>query len=70
MNVAKGIRTAFEASEMSLTEFARRAGVKPQTAHGWVNGTHGVKPKRLRRVAKVLGVSLADLGVTLEGMLS
>jgi transcriptional regulator with XRE-family HTH domain len=61
MNLSKGIRGAFEASGMNLTQFARRAGVRISTAHGWVNGTHGVKLTRLPRVAKVLGTTVAEL---------
>lgn len=61
MNVAKGIQKAFEASGMNLTEFAKRAGVPLSTAHGWVYGTHGVRLKRLPRIAKALGTTVAEL---------
>lgn len=44
-----------------MTQFAKRAGAKTSTAHGWVNGTHGVKMKRLPKVARALGVSIAEL---------
>jgi transcriptional regulator with XRE-family HTH domain len=61
MNVQKGIARAFEASGMNLTEFAKKAGATVTTAHGWINGTHGVKMKRLPKIAKALGVSVAEL---------
>jgi transcriptional regulator with XRE-family HTH domain len=64
MHVAKGIRgirRAFDASGMNLTEFAKRSGVTIQTAHGWVHGTHGVKLRRLPRLARVLGTTVAEL---------
>lgn len=61
MNVAKGVTRAFEASGMSLTEFAKRARVPLSTAHGWVHGTHGIRTKKLPRIARVLGVTVPEL---------
>jgi len=56
-----GVRRAFDASGLKLSEFAKRCGAKVPTAHGWVNCTHGVKHKRLAKIAKVLGVTVAEL---------
>ena len=46
---------------MNLTQFAKKMKVRPSTAHGWVKGTHGVKHKRLAKIAKALGTTVAEL---------
>ncbi len=61
MNVAKTMREAFEATGLSLTEFAKRVGVRVETAHGWINGNHGVRLSRLPRIAKILKTTVAKL---------
>ncbi len=61
MNVAKSMREAFEASGLSLTEFARLAGVRVETAHGWINGRHGVRVSRLPRIASILKTTASRL---------
>lgn len=56
-----GVRRAYAASGLKLSAFARLMGVGLSTAHGWVNCTHGVKHKRLAKIAKTLGTTVAEL---------
>jgi transcriptional regulator with XRE-family HTH domain len=61
MNVGRGIRKAFEASGLNLTQFAKKAGVPLSTAHGWLNATHGIRLHKLPKIAKALGTTVAEL---------
>jgi len=56
-----GVKRAFDASGLRLSEFAKRVGVPLSTAHGWVNCTHGVKHHRLPKIAKALKTTIAEL---------
>lgn len=46
---------------MTLAQFAARVGVPSSTAHGWVHGTHGIKPKWFRAIAEALELDVAEL---------
>lgn len=61
MTLAKAIKKAFDASDLSIAKFAEKVGVSTSTAHGWLHGTHGIKPDKLAGVATVLGLEVADL---------
>lgn len=63
------LQKAFNASGMSLAEFAKKvadkAGEKKppttSTAHGWLHGTHGIKPKWLKPIAETLSLDVGEL---------
>jgi len=61
MSLAKALKRAFDASELSIAKFAERVGVSTSTAHGWLHGTHGIKADKLPAVARALNVDVAEL---------
>lgn len=61
MTLAKAIKKAFDASDLSIAKFAEKVGVATSTAHGWIHGTHGIKPDKLPAVAQVLALDVAEL---------
>lgn len=61
MNLPKALARAREAKGLSQVELAKRLRVSKGTVGGWENGSHGIRTKRLRDIAKILGVELDEL---------
>lgn len=61
MKLPKALARAREAKGLSQVELAQKLGVSPGTVGGWENGTHGIRLKRLRAVAKALEIDVAEL---------
>ena len=59
--LGKRLASARAAADLSLSEFARRVGVKPPTACGWESGRYSPTIDRVPRIAEVLGVGVSDL---------
>lgn len=52
---------ARENAGLSQADLAEKLKVAPSTIAGWELGTHSIRVKRLKQVAKVLNVPAADL---------
>ena len=63
------LQRAFDKSGLTFEEFAQKVGARTDdrrapsasTAHGWVKGTHGIKPKWLRPIAEALDLEVTEL---------
>ena len=61
MHVAKRIKAAYKRSGLNYREFASLLGVSVSTAYNWVHGKQSARVVMLPRIARVLGVTPADL---------
>lgn len=61
MKVGKAIAKAREARGLSQAELAKRLKVTAGTVAGWETGRHNIRAGRLRTVARVLDVPVAEL---------
>lgn len=61
MTAPRTLRDLLVDREWSVTEFGDRCGVTRVTASTWVNGKFAPRDHMLKRVAKVLGLSVDGL---------
>lgn len=61
MSLAKKIRERRKALELHQYELAAKLGVSQSTVADWENGVQSPRSGRLKKIAKVLHVPLADL---------
>lgn len=61
MKLAKVLVKAREDAGLSQADLAERLKVAPSTIAGWELGTHSIRGKRLKQVAKVLNIPAAEL---------
>lgn len=61
MNVARHIKRARKARKWNQAELARQMEVSRSTVKAWEEGGPGPKLDDLPEIARVLGVSVADL---------
>lgn len=62
MDIHQKLKSARERARLSQSDLARKLGVKPQSVQQW-EAPNGTAPsrKRLEEVAKILGVTVAEL---------
>lgn len=61
MKLADNIKNLCDDQGLSIAKLARKAGVPAQTIHNWTTGRRSVDPEQVRKVAKVLEVSIYEL---------
>lgn len=61
MKLPKVLQKAREAAELSQADLAKKLNVAPSTVAGWELGTHSIRGKRLKQVAKVLNIPATEL---------
>jgi len=61
MNLDKNLKDLCEERSLTLSELARRSGVKQPTLHGWLTGRTVHNLDDLKKVSSVLEVSLHQL---------
>jgi len=61
MKVGARIARARDAMGLSQAQLAKRIGVPAGTLASWEAGWHGVGKDRIAKVAKVLGLDVAEL---------
>jgi len=59
--MAVRLRELREAKGMTVEAFAEKVGAPRSTAYAWENATVGIDIDALPRIAKVLGVTIAEL---------
>jgi transcriptional regulator with XRE-family HTH domain len=58
---AGGLIKARTAKGLTQVQLAKLLDVSPGTVGGWESGAHGIRSGRLKQVARVLGVEVAEL---------
>lgn len=61
MNLGSALTRARKAKGLTQTELAKMLRVSRGTVGGWESDAHGIRLKRLRKVAKLLDVTVAEL---------
>jgi phage repressor protein C with HTH and peptisase S24 domain len=61
MTTGNRIAAAREAENLNQSELARALGVSPQSVQAWESDKNTPRPKRLKEIAKILGVSAGYL---------
>ena len=59
--IGNNIQKFREAANLSQSELARRIGMSPSSVSEWEAGCHSPRYNVMFRIAKVLGVTVADL---------